>query len=262
MIFRQGDTSITKLISQIGATGVGSSQTPGNVPTKGAGQTRATLFSLDRQVFEPIQEFPTIVRAATVEAAQAGVTWNDLPNPWSTYTQTWESFFSLNQVGVFIGVDDGTQTTWADLTGSWSSYLQSWNSFPAGGNVESFSDNSTTDAGLPIPYSMVPALLYEDSRQTILLDSWSFYFKIAAFFELVTIEFDALAFALDDPTPLTASFSDLSDENTYSVPKALPVGQTKYSRYIKVSFFGNSYYRAFAFGGATIFVQIQERPST
>jgi hypothetical protein len=261
MIFRWADTSITKLISQIGSSGTGSSQPVVNTPTKGMGLTRATVFSLDRQVFEPLQEFPTIVRAATIEAAVVGVKWSDLTQPWSTYTQTWESFFSLNQICVFIGVDDGTQTTWADLTGSWASYLQSWNSFPAGGNVESFSDNSTTDAGMPIPYSMVPALLYEDSRQTILLDSWSFYFKIASFFELVTIEFDALAFALDDPTPLTATFSDLSDENTFSVSKALPVGQTKYSRYIKVSFFGNSYYRAFAFGGAAVFVQIQERPS-
>lgn len=248
----------------------GSSPPPGPppppfTPTTGVGEPgprKAILYSLDRQVFEPLQLFPNSVRSAVVETTQVGVKWKDLPNPWSTYTATWESFFSAQQVGVFIGVDDGTQATWNDLPNAWSTYLQAWNAFPAGGNVDVFSDNSTTDNGLAIPYTMVPALLYENSRQDVLLDSWSFYFKIASFFELVTIEFDSVSFPLAPPIPITATFSDLSDETTFGVPKAYPgPGQSKYARYIKVTFSGNSFYRSFAFGGGTLFVQVQERPS-
>jgi len=227
------------------------------------GPRKAIVYSLARQVFEPIQEFANTVRSAVIESAQSGVTWEQLTNAWSTYLAPWDSFATQNQVGVFLGVDDGTQTTWNDLPNAWSTYSQTWNSFPAGGNVDLFSDNSTTDAGLPIPYSMVPALIYESSRQNILLDSWDFILKIAPFFELLTIEFDALPFALGNPIPITATPIDLSDSSTFSTPKAYPgPQQNRYARYIRVTLSGNSYYRAFAFGGATIFVQIQERPST
>ncbi len=262
MTFRWLDDSIAKLLAAVAASSQSSSPVVSTPVASSSGNSTAIIYSLDRRVFEPLQEFPTIIRAAAIEAAVAGVTWADLTQPWSTYTASWDSFDSLNQVAVFLGLDDGTQTTWADLTNAWSSYPQSWNSFPAGGNVDLFSDNSTTDAGRAIPYSMVPALLYESSRQNVLLDSWEFYFKLSAFFELVTVEFDALTFAMDDPVPITAQPVDLSDEATFAISKAFPgPQQNQYARYIKVTLNGNSFYRALAFGGATLFVQIQERPS-
>lgn len=233
---------------------------PANNPA--IGPTTATVYSLDRQVFEPLQQFQVIVRAATIETAETGVTWNDLPNPWSTYLATWDSFFAAEQQAVFLGLDDGTETTWADLPNPWSTYLQSWNSFPAGGNVDTFSDNSTTDAGLAIPYSMTPALVYESSRQNILLDSWDFILKVASFFELLTVEFDSLRQPLSNPVPVTATAISLNDKSTFSVPKAYPgPTQNVYRRYIRVTMSGLSFSRSFAFGGATVFVQIQERPS-
>lgn len=222
----------------------------------------AIVYSLARQVFEPLQEFTATIRAAVIEASEAGTTWADLPNPWSTYLATWDSFPSKDQPGVFLGLDDGTQIKWSDLPNAWSTYNQSWDSFPAGGNVDLFGDNATTDAGAAIAYSLVPALVQNNSRHDILLDSWDFILKVASFFELVTVEFDSLKQPLSPPVPITATAISLNDKSTYSVSKAYPgPGQNKYSRYIRVTMSGVSFTRAFAFGGATIFVQILERPS-
>jgi hypothetical protein len=234
--------------------------TPPRLPSQGP--TTALVYSLDRKVFEPLQQFQVFVRAATIETAGVGVKWSDLTQPWSTYTATWDSFFAAEQTAVFLGLDDGTETTWNDLPNPWSTYPQSWNSFPAGGNVDTFSDNSTTDAGLAIPYSMVPALVYESSRQNILLDSWDFILKIASFFEMLTVEFDSLRQPLSKPVPITATAISLNDKSTFSVPKAYPgPTQSVYRRYIRVTMSGVSFSRSFAFGGATIFVQVLERPS-
>jgi len=231
------------------------------IPTGPQGPTKAIVFSLIRQVFEPLQVFPNPVRAIGAIAVLQGTRWQDLTNSWSSYVQSWNSFLSTNARTSAIAVDDGQSTTWVQLTDLWANYAQAWNSFPAGGNIEVFDDNSTNDNGTQIPYSMVSALLRDDSITDIKLDSWEFFFKIAALFELITVEFDSLKMPFSPPVPITAFLADLSDATTFGIPKAFPQ-QQQYSRYIKVTFSGNSFNRAFAFGGGTIFVQVQGRSST
>lgn len=198
------------------------------------GPSKAVIYDLGRGVFEPIQVFSEVLRSGIQMQIQRGVRWQDLTQPWSSYNVAWNSFAVTNQQGVFLGTD--------------------------GGFMQNFSDNSLNDNGGQIPYSFTPALLSHGSRQDVLIDSWDIFFKPSLNFELSTLAFYSLTMPEAAPTVLTATAFDLSSADTYGIPKSLPT-QNKYSRYLMLTFSGNSYARAFSFAGGTVFVQKQERPS-
>jgi hypothetical protein len=260
-VFQQRiDWNALLIFGQAGSFAPAVPPTPTPANSTPTGPNKAIVYSLDRGVFEPIQVFPEIIRSVTQEATAEGVTWADLTNPWATYQASWDSFPNTDQIAVFFGADGGNSTTWAELTNPWSTYNTPWDSFPAGGEVYIFSVNSPNDNGVSIPYSFTPVYLFDDSNKNILIDSWELFFKIAGSFELATIEFDALKYPKATPTTLFNTFVDLSDPTTYAIPKSLPT-LNQYSRYIRIIFSGESFTRAFAFGGGTVFVMIQERPS-
>jgi hypothetical protein len=230
------------------------------LPPHAQGPSKGILLNLDRQVFEPIQAFADIIRAIGREVTGSGTRWLDLTNGWSTYNVPWNSFPAQNNLALMLGTQGLPAVLWQDLTNGWSTYNVPWNSFPGGGQVHIFSANSPNDHGVAIPYFYVPALFVGNDRQTILLDGWDFYFRASSKLELATIEFAGLTMPKALAMPITDSLVDLSDDRTYAIPKALP-SQNKYNRYIRLRFSGSSFYRAFRFGGGTVFVQSQERPS-
>lgn len=198
------------------------------------GPSKATVYDLRRQAFEPVQVFPEVIRSSYQEAAATGITWKMLTQPWNTYHVTWNSFTSVDQLSAFLGTDAG--------------------------DVHVFSVASTTDNGVGIPYSLSPALLFANSKSDILIDSFDIFFKPASSFELLTLQAQLLQFPYDSGQTAFASAFDLSDGKTYAVPTSLPSLNT-YGRYIALTFFGISYKRAMAYAGGTVFVTKQDRPS-
>lgn len=198
----------------------------------------AAALGLSNGTFEALQTFSEVIRSGRPIASATGVRWQDLPNPWVTYTVPWSSFASINSQGVFLGTDAG--------------------------QVHLFTSASSNDNGTQIPFFFVPSLLSAGPTQDLLLDSWEVFFKPSSAFELLTLDFSSLGFPLDTPVTLTDTFFDLSSSKTYGEPKAFPgaVLASQYARYIELNFNGVSFVRALAFGGGTIFVNKQQRRST
>ena len=90
-----------------------------------SGPSKAIIFSLARQAFEPVQVFVEAITASSIHSFFKSTTWADLTVPWSSETVPWSSFPVEAQLSVLLGFETG--------------------------DVQTFSPNSPTDNGAQIP---------------------------------------------------------------------------------------------------------------
>lgn len=198
-----------------------------------AGPSKAVVYAIDRSVFETVQEFaPAIIRATALGTKTSGTLWSDLTLPWSNYTAPWSSFSMTNSMAFMIGNDDGT--------------------------IYDFTANSTSDNGTPISYSFTPGFIQQGPSHDVNISGWSVYFKPTSVFELSFLNI----YSLNSPLGIATNYGntpfDLSDERTWHMPQTWPQAQ-KYQKYLQLTFNAETTQRQFAFGGATFYINQQER---
>jgi len=199
-----------------------------------AGPSRAIVYSIARGVFEPVQIFVEAITASALAAFVTSTTWNQLTEPWTFYQVPWNSFATQSQISVLLGAEDGS--------------------------VYDFSEASTTDNNVAIPYGFTPGLLNIDAVTDMLMNSFELFFDPASSFELLVVAIYGLQYPQDPGVVDTAFPLDLSAPDTWRLPQSLPT-ITTYRRYYSLEISGITINRGMAYGGGNMFENVQDRAS-
>lgn len=211
---------------------------PSRSSTSG-GNIHAIVYSLARQVFEPIQVFSEVITAAANVVEGTGTFWNTLGGTFDNYPIDWSSFPAGEAQDVWIGTGVGA--------------------------VHKFNASQPNDNSAEIPYFFQPSLFNINPTTDVAIDSVELYMDPSTVFELTTLQFEGLQYPNDaNPDVISEIGMNAADSSTYKLDDFLPTltnsqGLAPYYRWLRMTFFGVSFARAFAYGGGNLFGNQQAR---